>query len=97
MIAAYALESNPRSRGSCPFVRDYLIRQKQEHLRNHSHRFGNTSREKFLWFPRAPIGGTSLGLSGTVRAFCVSDTSSQTRVVLNCIHEHNRDSNREVR
>src|SRR2546421_652523 len=32
----------------------------------------------------------------TVRAFCVADTSSHERVVLNCQHEHDDDSDSET-
>src|SRR5882757_1887761 len=31
-------------------------------------------------------------ITRTVRAFCIADTSSEAPLVLNCWHEHNRDS-----
>ena len=31
-------------------------------------------------------------ITRTVRAFCVADTSSHTRIVVNCRHENDRDS-----
>src|SRR5207253_2414728 len=36
-------------------------------------------------------------VAGTVRAFCVADTCAQIRVVVNCTHEHSRDSDRKAR
>jgi hypothetical protein len=31
-------------------------------------------------------------ITRTVRAFCVADTSSHPRFLVNCLHEHDRDS-----
>src|SRR6266511_1268861 len=47
--------------------------------------------------PERPFTDNASDIKGTVRAFCVSDTSSKTPVVLNCHHESDRDVDGEAR